>query len=151
MRTRSTNFITNLPSESLAFVAADAGFDVWLGNIRGNTYSRRHQTLSPSQSEFWAFSWDEHASLDLPAMLTYALNVSGQSSLYYVGHSQGTMIGFAEFSRNQALASVVRQFHAMGPGARAWTCSDGTCRGILSLCHAHRHTLTHTNTVSVCV
>ena len=43
-----------------AFMAVDNGYDVWLGNFRGNKYSRAHVNLDPSvDMEDWKFSWAE--------------------------------------------------------------------------------------------
>ena len=55
------------------------------------------------------------ASHDLPAMLKFVTTKTSQSSIYYVGHSQGTLIAFAEFSRNKELAKMVKKFFALGP------------------------------------
>ena len=51
----SSVWVTNLPSEALAYILVDAGFDVWMGNARGNTYGLEHESLNPDQNEFWDF------------------------------------------------------------------------------------------------
>jgi hypothetical protein len=38
----------NLPVKAPAFVIAKSGYDVWLGNNRGNKYSRNHQSIDPN-------------------------------------------------------------------------------------------------------
>ena len=48
-------------------------------------------------------------------MLKFVTNTTSQSSLYYVGHSQGTTIAFAEFSRNKIVAKMVKTFYALAP------------------------------------
>jgi hypothetical protein len=34
------------------------------------------------------YSWDEHSKYDLPAIINFALKTTGQSQLFYAGHSQ---------------------------------------------------------------
>lgn len=44
------------PQRSLAFILADKGFDVWLGNARGTNQSRKHIYLNPNTShQYWNF------------------------------------------------------------------------------------------------
>ncbi|XP_031240678.1 lipase member K [Mastomys coucha] len=111
----ANNWICNLPNNSLAFLLADNGYDVWLGNSRGNTWSRKHLRLSPNSPQYWAFSLDEMAKYDLPATINLILEKSGQKQLFYVGHSQGTTIAFIAFSTNPELAKKVRLFFALAP------------------------------------
>ncbi|XP_043069808.1 lipase 3 isoform X3 [Drosophila bipectinata] len=94
----SDDWIINGPETSLAYMFADAGFDVWLGNARGNTYSRQHKHIHPDTSDFWRFSWHEIGVYDLAAMLDYALAESKSSSLHFVAHSQGTTTFFVLMS-----------------------------------------------------
>jgi predicted alpha/beta hydrolase len=65
-----------------------AGFDVWMSNTRGNTYSRGHLVYKEWQPEYWYTSIDTLALKDLPAMIDYTLNKTGAKKVAYVGHSQ---------------------------------------------------------------
>ncbi|KAH0521387.1 Lysosomal acid lipase/cholesteryl ester hydrolase [Microtus ochrogaster] len=111
----SSNWVTNIYNNSLGFILADAGFDVWMGNSRGNTWSQKHKTLSVSQDEFWAFSFDEMAKYDLPASINYIINKTGQEQVYYLGHSQGATIGFIAFLHMPELAKKIKMFFALAP------------------------------------
>uniref|UniRef100_A0A8C6XDF8 Lipase n=1 Tax=Naja naja TaxID=35670 RepID=A0A8C6XDF8_NAJNA len=108
-----SNWVTNLDYNSLGFVLADAGFDVWLGNSRGNTWSQKHINYTTKQKEFWIF--DEMAKYDLPASINFVLNKTGQEQLFYIGHSQGTTIGFIAFSAFPELAKKINMFFGLAP------------------------------------
>ena len=55
------------------------------------------------------------ADYDLPAMINYVLQVTGQKQLFYVGHSQGTMIAFNGFADNPDLGNKIKAFFALAP------------------------------------
>ncbi|XP_051959353.1 lysosomal acid lipase/cholesteryl ester hydrolase-like isoform X2 [Xyrauchen texanus] len=112
-----SNWVTNLPNTSLGFILAEAGFDVWIGNSRGNTWSRKHVSLDPKEKEYWKFSHDEMAKKDLPAVINFITKTTGQEQIFYVGHSQGTTIAFMAFSSMPELASKIKMFFALAPVA----------------------------------
>ena len=70
-------WIVNYADVAPAFVAARAGYDVWLGNSRGNTYSIGHTTLNTNKSEYWDFSWYEMGIYDIPAVFDHIQTKSG--------------------------------------------------------------------------
>lgn len=103
----SADWVLTGPGKSLAYILADSGYDVWMGNARGNTYSRAHVSLSTKDSAFWNFSWHEIGHYDLPAAIDHVLQVTGQASLFYIGHSMGTTTFYVMLSTRPEYNSKV--------------------------------------------
>eukprot|EP00048_Salpingoeca_helianthica_P022722 m.19949 g.19949 ORF g.19949 m.19949 type:complete len:453 (-) comp7709_c0_seq2:25-1383(-) len=119
--------------ESLAFTLADSGFDVWLGNVRGNKYSCKHKQYKPHDSRFWDFSLDEFALHDLPATINHVLATTGLSRISYVGFSQGTGAAFASFSLLPQLAEKIALFVALAPAAKARGLKQGWLQTFINM------------------
>ncbi|XP_075229963.1 lipase 3-like [Lycorma delicatula] len=76
-------------SESLAFILADNGYDVWLGDQRGNVNSQAHNKYDVDSKIFWDFSFHEFGVYDLPAFIEKILDITKVSQLSYIGYSLG--------------------------------------------------------------
>lgn len=86
-------FVVN-KENSPAFILASKGYDVFVGNNRGNRFSRKHRDFDPegdadSKKRFWDFSFQEMAEEDLPALLNFITDKTKQEKLTYIGHQQG--------------------------------------------------------------
>lgn len=99
----------------LPFQLVERGYDVWLGNNRGNKYSKKSTKSSPASPDFWNFSMDEFAFHDIPDSIEYILDVTKQPSLSYIGFSQGTAQAFAALSVHPVLNQKVDVFVALAP------------------------------------
>nr|AWU67118.1 putative triacylglycerol lipase [Crangon crangon] len=120
----SDNWNTNTKEDSLAYLLSDDGYDVWMGNIRGNIYSRKHKNLTYEDPQFWKFSYDEMAKYDLPAMLDYVLDKTGVEKLHYVGHSMGTTVFFALMSSQPEYQRRIASMVALAPVATVTSISS---------------------------
>ena len=93
----STSFLINSiggdlndkDDRNLGFALAKRGYDVWLGNYRGNTYSKSHTIYSTRDPQFWKFTFDNHALQDLSAEIAYIQNRTNYDQIAYLGFSQG--------------------------------------------------------------
>ncbi|KAF2134981.1 alpha/beta-hydrolase [Dothidotthia symphoricarpi CBS 119687] len=99
----------------LPFQLVERGYDVWLGNNRGNKYSKKSVHTAPTSSAFWDFSIDQFAFHDIPDSIDYILETTRQPSLSYIGFSQGTAQAFATLSIHPTLNDKVNLFIALAP------------------------------------
>mmetsp|Transcript_29943 Transcript_29943/g.45799 ORF Transcript_29943/g.45799 Transcript_29943/m.45799 type:complete len:94 (-) Transcript_29943:767-1048(-) len=72
-----------------AFDFARQGYDVWLGNDRGNMYSRKNIHFSPESdpASFFAYSFQQMGLYDFPSQVDMVRQVTGVPKVTYVGHS----------------------------------------------------------------
>ncbi|CAG2103427.1 unnamed protein product [Medioppia subpectinata] len=108
---------TNVPiGGSLAFVLSQFGYDVWLGNCRSSVYSMGHTFLNyKTDSRYWMFSIDQIGLDDIPAMIQYVRDNTGQSKIGYIGHSLGCTGMFMLLSARPQFADVLTDYIALAP------------------------------------
>ncbi|KAJ3226961.1 hypothetical protein HK099_003753 [Clydaea vesicula] len=117
----SESFVCNVkPHLNLAFVLADEGFDVWLGNCRGNKYSLKHKSfdINDKNSDFWDFGIDEIINYDIPSTVEYILTKTKLKKLCYCGYSQGAMSMISALSLSEELNEKVNCFVGIGPAPK---------------------------------
>lgn len=91
-------------------------YDVWMGNFRGNTFSRNHTFLNPdNDSRFWNYSFHEIGIYDLPAIIDYVLKHTNKSQLYYIGQSQGSTSMFVMLSLKPEYNAKIKTYVSMAP------------------------------------
>ena len=106
--------------DNMGFELAKRGYDVWLLDNRGNTYSQNHTRYPTTISvnpypEYWDFTFTDMARFDVPAAVRLVLQETGRETLAYVGHSRGTTIMFVALALEPWLNDVIRPFVALSP------------------------------------
>lgn len=135
-------------SDALAFELANQGYDVWMGNSRGSTFSLNHTKFDyRSDWRYWDFSFHEIALYDLPATIDYILEKSQRKSLAYVGHSQGNLAMFILQSFHPHWAEKVKPFVALSPVAIIPDVYFGLVRSLIKTIQGTLITTTQLNRV----
>ncbi|XP_044739785.1 lipase 3-like [Chrysoperla carnea] len=105
-------------NHALAYSLADAGYDVWILNARGTTFSRGHVVYNSLTDErFWDFGWHEIGTIDIPTTIDYILELTNQKELNVVGYSQGTTSLLVMLSEKPEYNEKVKVLFALAPMA----------------------------------
>ena len=116
----SADYVMGSPNNSIGYYLSDLGYDVWLGNARGNLYSRSHKRLTTDDHAYWQFSWMEMGKYDIPAAVDYIRNATKKNKITYIGHSMGTTMFWVALNENQGLKDKIDLMIAMGPVAKVY-------------------------------
>lgn len=111
----SATWVLMGPKSGLGYMLSDLGYDVWMGNARGNRYSKNHTSLNSDYQEFWDFTFHEMGKYDLPANIDYILSKTGYEQLHYIGHSQGTAVFWVLCSEQPSYTQKILSMHALAP------------------------------------
>ena len=121
-------WVVNSKEKAPALVAASEGYDVWLGNFRGNKYSRANRNLDPDEQEkqFWDFSFTEMSDQDVVSMVDYIKTTTRYTKVGYIGHSMATTAMFyLGASQPDYYQQSISVFIALGPVTRPTHIKEG--------------------------
>ncbi|KAJ3000401.1 cholesterol esterase [Globomyces sp. JEL0801] len=135
-------FVAGTPECSLAYVLADAGFDVWLANTRGSKYSYGHDDLDLSvkkdRQRYWNYSIDEMALFDVPAVVDFILEMTGHCKISYIGFSQGSAKAFAALSLSEELNHKINRMIGLAPAMKPKKVKSEAFNTVVDYCGGNR-------------
>ncbi|XP_054158291.1 lipase 3-like [Oppia nitens] len=102
-------------TSNLAFTLSACGYDVWLGNTRGNQYSDKH--IDNNYKNYWNYTFTELAIYDLNNTIDYIRKFTGKSSIAYVGYSMGSTIMLILLSVEPDYQRYLKPVILLGPTA----------------------------------
>ncbi|KAJ3658397.1 hypothetical protein Zmor_010137 [Zophobas morio] len=112
----SMDYVHFGPNNSLSFLLAERGFDVWMGNVRGTTWSRKHKTLDPDRdSAYWDFTLYELGIYDIPALIDHVLTTTNHDSLQCVAYSQSASLFLTMQSEKPQYIEKIKLLTAFAP------------------------------------
>ncbi len=124
----SDTWVMNRKELAPAFILSDKGYDVWLGNTRGNKESKDHMQLDPEDPDdmplYWTMSFEEKGYFDIPAMIEFTLRMTKQKKLSVIAHSQATASMYYALTTDKLgwFQERVENYIALGPVARMDHC-----------------------------
>lgn len=110
-------WVSNGEKLSPAFILANSGYDVWIGNARGNQFGRNHTWLNPDKdNDFWDFTWQHMALYDVPDSIQYIYSITHQP-VSIIGHSQGalTILGMLASDVEGLVKPMLGKVFLLGP------------------------------------
>ncbi|XP_001356046.3 lipase 3-like isoform X1 [Drosophila pseudoobscura] len=113
----SATWVMMGPNKGLGYLLYEQGYDVWMANVRGNTYSRNHVKYSTRHAKFWDFTFHEMGKHDIPSTIDFVLNNTGFSQLHYIGHSQGSVVFWIMASERPEYMEKIFFMQALAPVA----------------------------------
>lgn len=105
---------------AMGFFMVQQGFDVWLGNNRGNRYSKAHTNPKISQYDYYQMSFENYGIYDIPGFYQkiFEFYQDKDQKIIYMAHSQGNSQMFAGLLDSRSKAYLIKhteRFFAFAP------------------------------------
>ncbi|OXU27167.1 hypothetical protein TSAR_005920 [Trichomalopsis sarcophagae] len=111
----SDAYVLQNRKKNLVYTLVENNYDVWLGNARGNSYSRSHSSYNTNESAFWDFSFHEIGVQDLRHSIDYVLKKTKSPYLNFIGYSIGATESYVLISKYPEFNQKIRLLISISP------------------------------------
>ena len=102
-------FMHSDKNKTLPYMLASQGYDVWLGNNRGNRISEEGSGKVERE-----YCLDHLVEYDQPALINKVLSETRKKKLIYIGHSQGSTQFLLGIGVNSHMTDKIAAFVGLG-------------------------------------